>query len=74
MDHAKLSAACAAIAAFFTEEEQSKMEDSNWRCEGQMFYERVEAYVLGVIETLEDEMENPDPPDEEDDESTDDDD
>lgn len=71
MDQEKLSAACAAIEAFFTEEEKARMEDSDWRCEGQTFYERVEGYVLGVIETLEDEMENPDPPDEEDDESAD---
>ena len=72
MDHQKLSAACAAVEAFFTEEEKAKMENSDWRCEGQTFYERIEGYVLGVIETLEDEMENPDLPDEEDDESADD--
>lgn len=56
MDHEKLSAACAAIAAFFSEDEIAKMENSDWRSEGQTFYERVEGYVLGVIESLEDEI------------------
>ena len=66
MDHEKLSAACAAIEAFFSEDEKAKMGHSDWRHNGQTFYERVEGCVLGVIGSLENEMENPDPPDEED--------
>lgn len=64
MDREKLSSACAAIEAFFTDEERAIMERSGWRHNGQTFYERVEGYVLGLIETLEDEIENPDLPDE----------
>lgn len=64
MDREKLSSACAAIEAFFTAEERAIMKRSDWRHNGQTFYERVEGYVLGLIETLEDEIENPDPPDE----------
>ena len=66
MDHEKLSAACAAIEAFFTAEERASMEHSDWRCEGQTFSERVEGHVLGVIESLEAEIENPDAPTEDD--------
>jgi hypothetical protein len=51
MDREKLASACAAIEAFFTAEERAIMEHS-------------EGYVLGVIESLGDEIENPDPSDE----------
>ena len=74
MDREKLSAACAAIEAFFTEEEIANMDKSDWRYEGQTFCERVEAWVLSVIDTLEEEMQNPDEPEEDtedDDESND---
>lgn len=64
MDREKLASACAAIEVFFTAEERASMERSDWRHNGQTFYERVEGHVLGVIESLEVEIENPDALDE----------
>lgn len=61
MDHVKFGFACAAIEAFFTEVEKVRTEQSDWRYNGQTFGERVEGHVLGVIESLMDEIENPDP-------------
>lgn len=71
MDREKMASICAAIEAFFTAE-RAIMERSDWRYSGQTFCERVEGRVLGVIESLEDEIENPDPPDEDQPDPTDD--